>query len=150
MSDCFTCALTAQRDAGERPAWDAILRTDRWDVAHTFDTALEGWLVLVLRRHVASLAELTEEEAAELGPLVRSTSRALGAVVGCERTYMVLFAESPFHRHVHVHIVPRMPGMPDEIQGPRVFSQLNVPVEQRVSEARMNEIAVALRAELVR
>jgi diadenosine tetraphosphate (Ap4A) HIT family hydrolase len=105
-------------------------------------------LVLVARRHIAAAAEMTDDEAAELGPLVQSVSRALGAVVGCERTYVVLFAESLAHRHVHVHVIPRRADMPDEIQGPRVFSQLGVPPERRVPEPRMAELAVELRAAL--
>ena len=150
MTACTTCELLARRDAGDAPAWDAIVRTDNWDLVHAFDSALEGWLVLVARRHIAAVADLTDDEAAELGPLVRAASRALAAVVGCERTYVVLFAESPSHRHVHVHVIPLRADMPDDRQGPRVFSQLGVPPEQRVPEVRMNELAIELRAALAR
>jgi diadenosine tetraphosphate (Ap4A) HIT family hydrolase len=148
MTACGTCELLARRDAGDAPAWDAILRTENWDLVHAFDSALDGWLVLVARRHIAAVADMTDVEAAELGPLVRAASRALGTVVGCERTYVVLFAESPSHRHVHVHVIPRRADMPDDQQGPRVFSQLGVPPEQRVPDARMHELAVDLRAAL--
>jgi diadenosine tetraphosphate (Ap4A) HIT family hydrolase len=148
MTACATCELLVRRDAGDAPAWDAIVRTDSWDLVHAFDSAIEGWLVLVARRHIAAVADMTDEEAAELGPLVRAASRALGTVVGCERTYVVLFAESPAHRHVHVHVIPRGADMPNEMQGPRVFSQLGVPPDQRVPEARMQELAIELRAAL--
>jgi diadenosine tetraphosphate (Ap4A) HIT family hydrolase len=150
MTACATCELLARRDTGEAPAWDGILRTDSWDLVHAFDSAIEGWLVLIARRHIAAVADMTDEESAELGPLVRAASRALATVVGCERTYVVLFAESPSHRHVHVHVIPRRGDMPREMQGPRVFSQLGVPPEQRVPDARMNELAVELRAALER
>ena len=69
--------LIARRDRGEAQAWDCILRTQHWDVVHSYDTSLEGWLVLVARRHVAAVAELTPEEARECGELHRSVSMAL-------------------------------------------------------------------------
>ncbi|MCB0099933.1 MAG: hypothetical protein KDE46_29575, partial [Caldilineaceae bacterium] len=69
MNACHTCTLTARRDAGAAPLWDNIYRTAHWDVVHSFNTSLPGWLVLVARRHMAAVAELTAAEAAELGDL---------------------------------------------------------------------------------
>lgn len=60
MTACRTCELVQRRDAGGAPPWDQIVRTPTWDVAHAFGTTIEGWTVLVLRRHVASVAELTD------------------------------------------------------------------------------------------
>ena len=112
MQGCKTCELTARRDRGDAPLWDNILRTSLWDVVHSYETSLPGWLVLVLRRHIAALDELTEGEAAELGALLRKTSKALKEVMGCEKTYIIQFAEHPGHPHVHFHIVPRMAVCP--------------------------------------
>jgi hypothetical protein len=44
-----------------------------WRIAHAFGTSLPGWLVVVPRRHVIVLDELTAEEAADLGPPLRGT-----------------------------------------------------------------------------
>jgi diadenosine tetraphosphate (Ap4A) HIT family hydrolase len=137
--------LVARREAGDAPPWDAIHRAEHWDVAHAFGTSLEGWLVLVVREHRSAVADLTDDEAAELGPLVRNVSRALHRVVGCAKTYVVQFAESAEHRHVHVHVVPRADDLPPEHWGPRVFDLLGVRHDQCVPESRMNEIAEALR-----
>ena len=122
------------------------MRAAHWDVVHCFGTSIEGWIVLVLRRHAASLAELEDGEAAELGPLVRNVSRALTAVVECEKTYVVQFAEAPGHNHVHVHLIPRRPDMPVDGRGPNIFKFLGVPVEECVPDERMNEIAAAFLA----
>lgn len=146
--DCHTCQLLADRDRGGAPDWDSIIRTPGWDLVHSFNTSLEGWLVLVARRHIAALADMTEAEAEELGPLVRRVSLALHAVTGCEKTYVVQFAESPDHRHVHVHVVPRMADQPLERRGPGVFGYLGADESDCIDEVRMNELAVALRAEL--
>ncbi|HVM08855.1 MAG TPA: HIT domain-containing protein [Acidimicrobiales bacterium] len=145
MDGCRTCSLLERRDAGEAPDWDCIVRTESWDVVHCDNTSLLGWIVLVVRRHVAVLADLTEAEAAAMGPLIRRVSRALHEHVGCEKTYVVQFAEHPQHRHVHVHVVPRPPQLADDEVGPGIFKFLGVDDAARVSETQMNGLASALR-----
>jgi len=148
MNTCKTCELIAARDAGTAPPWDRIIRTPHWDVVHAYDTSLPGWLVLVARRHIEALDALTEDEAAELGQLIRQVSAALRAVTGCAKTYVVQFAEAREHPHVHVHVVPRMPNQPRNRRGVRVFRYLGVPKRRRVSEATMNRIAAEIRTVL--
>jgi diadenosine tetraphosphate (Ap4A) HIT family hydrolase len=113
-------------------------------VVQAYGTSLEGWTVLVLRRHVATLAEMTSEEANEVGPLVRLVSRALVEVVGCAKTYVAQFAEDPLHRHVHFNVIPVRYNQPAELRGPRVFALVGVPEEQWVPEERRNEIAAGM------
>ena len=129
--------------------WDAILRADHWDVAHSFNTSLEGWLVLVVRRHVEALADLTDAEAAELGPLIRRVSQALQAVTGCVKTYVAQFAEDPRHNHVHVHVIARYADQPEHLNGPRIFDLVGVDASDAVSELRMTEIAQRIRQHLL-
>ena len=141
MTDCKTCALVAQRDAGVAPLWDRIHRTAHWDVVDSYNTSLLGWLVLVSRVHRDSIDELTEEEALELGVLIRKASIALKQLTGCVKTYVMQFAEDPDHPHVHFHVVPRMAEQPAERRGARIFGYLGVPEEERVSEEAMNAFA---------
>jgi diadenosine tetraphosphate (Ap4A) HIT family hydrolase len=145
---CKTCELVAVRDAGAAPLWDSIYRTASWDVAHSFNTALPGWLVLVARRHIEALDQLTAAEAAELGPLIRHISAALKTATGCLKTYVIQFAEAEGHPHVHFHIVPRMADQPEDRRSTKIFGYLGVPEEERVSEARMNDIAAQVRSHL--
>lgn len=145
MSSCKTCKLLADRDSGQRPAWDSIYRTPFWDVVHAYDSALPGWTVLVLRRHVEAIAELTHEESVELGRLITATSQALKEATHCVKTYVMQFAEAAEHPHVHVHIVPRMADLPAEQRGPRIFSYLGVPEDERVPDETMNRIALKVR-----
>lgn len=149
MTSCKTCELIARRDAGTAPGWDRILRTALWDVAHCYETSIPGWLVLVARRHIQSLDELTEAEAIEMGRLMRNISTALKEVTGCLKTYVLQFAESPQHPHVHFHIIPRMPDLPVEQRSLRVFTCLGVPEDQRVSAAVMDALALKLRERLL-
>lgn len=146
MQTCMTCALLRDRDGGARPLWDSIYRTPLWDVVHAYNTALPGWLVLVARRHVEAVAELSPDESSELGRLIGATSQALHAAVGCRKTYVVQFAEAAEHPHVHVHIVPRMPDQPDDRRGPLIFGYLGVPEHERVPERVMDRIAAEVRS----
>jgi diadenosine tetraphosphate (Ap4A) HIT family hydrolase len=104
-------------------------------VAHDLNSILQGWLILAPLRHVLALDELTSDEAIALGTLVRKASIALKSVTGCEKTYVMLFAEAEGFAHLHFHVVPRMPDQPDERRGPQVFGYLkdgqSLPPERR-------------------
>lgn len=145
MGTCKTCELVANRDAGEAPFWDSFHRTPYWDAVHNNNTTLLGWLVLVARRHIDAIDELTDEEAAELGILVRRASVALKEVTGCVKTYVVQFAEHPDHPHVHFHVIPRMADIPAERRSTNVFGYAPGPDEERVSETVMNDIAAKVK-----
>ena len=149
MKRCYTCELIQRRDVGDAPLWDSIYRTDYWDVVHSYNSSLPGWLVLIIHRHIAAVDEMTEDEAVELGQLMRRLSIILKKVTGCARTYVVQFAEDPEHPHVHFHIVPRMADLPDDRRGRGIFQYLGVPDSERVSEAEMNELAEEIRRQLL-
>jgi diadenosine tetraphosphate (Ap4A) HIT family hydrolase len=148
MIDCHTCELTAQRDKGEAPLWDNIFRTRYWDVVHSYNTSLPGWLVLVARRHIAAIDEMSEAEAAELGSLLRQVSLSLKQVTGCLKTYVMQFAEHPRHPHVHFHVVPRMKDQPDSHRGPQIMNYLEVAEDEYVDEATMNALGEQIRQTL--
>jgi diadenosine tetraphosphate (Ap4A) HIT family hydrolase len=128
--------------------WDCIHRAHFFDIAHAFNTSLPGWIVIVARRHVETIADLSEDEGLELGNLIRSVSKHLQEITGCVKTYVMQFAEAPGHNHVHFHIVPRMNDISDSDKGINVFNCLGVAEEDRVSENIMNGLAANLRIRL--
>ncbi|GAA0667794.1 hypothetical protein GCM10010193_19420 [Kitasatospora atroaurantiaca] len=138
--DCYTCDQNADLDA--LPLRERIATDRHWRVAHAFGTAVPGWLVLVPRRHVTSLADLTDAEAADLGLWQVRLSRALVAVTGCAKTYVAQFAEAEGFAHVHFHLVPRAPDLPSDLRGPRVFSLLGA--EPQVNPSEMDDLAAEL------
>lgn len=148
MPECLSCQLIRKRDEGASPSWDNMYRSDYWDVVHAYNTSYLGWLVLVARRHFEALDAMTVAEAADLGALIREVSLALKRHTGCQKTYVMQFAESADHPHVHFHIVPRMPEQaPDDIAY-RVMRRLGVPLTERCEESEMNALALAIRGEL--
>ncbi len=143
--NCETCSLVQRRDIGSAPLWDCIHRTSFFDIAHAFNTSLPGWIVLVARRHVETIADLTEDEGHELGNLIRKVSQCLQKITCCKKTYVMQFAEAPGHNHVHFHIVPRMSNISDSDKGKNVFNFLGVAEGDRVSDDEMNELGKSLR-----
>lgn len=145
-ADCYTCRVNA--DLAALPARDLIGADDWWRVGHAFGTSLPGWLVLLPRRHVTRIADLTDTEAIHLGSWQVRLSRALEAVTGCVKTYIAQFAEAPGHSHVHLHIVPRYADLAEGLTGPRIFSLLGKNSSDALSSAEMDAIAVKLRDRL--
>ena len=142
--DCRVCAVEG---APGLPLRERVHVDEHWRLATAFDSALPGWLVLLPRRHVEGLHELTAEESAELGHLLRAASAALVEVTGCLKTYVALFAEAEGFSHLHVHVVPRPADLPPGRRGPRVFGYLGagtdaVPDAQR--DLLVGQLAPAL------
>ncbi|WP_420037469.1 HIT family protein [Streptomyces sp. cg28] len=143
---CYPCANEARFD--DLPPRERIAHDAHWRVAHSFTSALPGWLVLLPRRHVTAVHDLGDTEAATLGRWQVAVSRALRTVTGCAKTYVVQFAEADGFAHVHFHIVPRAVVLPAAQRGPGVFELLRRPEREWVTPEQADEIALAIRAHL--
>ena len=128
VDGCSTC----RANQGAIPAPGGVIYQDRlWRLEHTFEwIPMVGWLVLKPLRHVEAFAELTEAEAATLGPLIRSATIAMTQVLQPAKIYVVQFAESELG-HVHIHLIPRWQDTPAELRGPDVFSLLNTATHEQ-------------------
>jgi diadenosine tetraphosphate (Ap4A) HIT family hydrolase len=144
--DCYTCDREAR--AADLPPRESIASDDHWRVAHSFNSALPGWLVLLPRRHVTSISELTDAEARALGTWQVRLSRALHQVLGCHKTYIGQFAESEGFDHVHFHVIAKPPDLAHELRGHRIFQMLVSADGPRLSTQRMDAIARELTDQL--
>ncbi|MDQ3821793.1 MAG: HIT family protein [Actinomycetota bacterium] len=138
MPPCRSCRLEADVDA--LPVWERAYLDGDWRLAHA-SASLAGYMVLSPRRHVVSLDELTAREAAALGPLLAATTGALRAVVGCSKTYVMLFAEKRGWAHVHFHVVPRMPDFGEDQIGPGALDFVNRPEAEWVPPEERARVA---------
>jgi diadenosine tetraphosphate (Ap4A) HIT family hydrolase len=119
-SECVACAVNSGR---LQPPGGPIYVDELWQADHEFTPLLRGYVILKPRRHVHELADLTDPEAATLGPLLRRLLRAMRSALAPERIYVASFAETV--HHLHFHLVPRyaeMPGLgpdllPDVVHG---------------------------------
>lgn len=146
-ADCVGC----QANRGEIVAPGGALYDDGlWRLEHTFEPfPMVGWLILKPLRHVESLADLTPDEAAALGPLLRRITAAMTETLAPARVYAALFAESV--AHVHIHLIPRAPDLPQTQYGPHIFDLLGTALDSGQSQGdfkRAREVALAIKARL--
>jgi diadenosine tetraphosphate (Ap4A) HIT family hydrolase len=146
-AECVGCrANRGEIRAPGGALWDDGL----WRLEHTFEPfPMVGWLILKPLRHVESLADLTPDEGAALGPLLRRITAAMMAELAPARVYAALFAESV--AHVHIHLIPRAPDLPETLYGGRIFELLEVAFasgESNGDPARAAEVALAIKARL--
>lgn len=128
--ECYTCrSISGERRISPGPT---IFEGEFWLVEHAYPCRMVGWLVLVLKRHVEALHELSGEEFAELGELQGRVARLLHGEMGCEKEYMACFAEAEHFRHVHVHMVAKDKGLPPELKGTAIFAMLKATDEEAV------------------
>jgi diadenosine tetraphosphate (Ap4A) HIT family hydrolase len=105
---CSVCAEIAGRITAPG---GVVYRNEWWEVAHHTGRQTDpGELMVKLRRHAESLAELTPAEAAALGPVLRSAVAAIEHVVRPERVYVASYGERV--RHVHFFLLPRTTSLP--------------------------------------
>ncbi|MEU9186900.1 hypothetical protein AB0D14_20600 [Streptomyces sp. NPDC048484] len=96
---CKACRLTAGSDF--LPG-GTILRTSLWTVEHCIGPLGLGTLIVKPLRHVLHVADLTPDESAELGPLLRRTAALVTAVTRPEQVYVCLWSHAdavPGHLH---------------------------------------------------
>lgn len=117
-SICFIC----QKQAGEtaQPPGGYFYEDENWKVCHApISGSLPGTLIIESRRHYLDFTEMTPEEAASFGNLLRCFYQAIKDVTQAERVYtLVLLEGTP---HFHTWLVPRTPEISE--RGISVFSK---------------------------
>jgi diadenosine tetraphosphate (Ap4A) HIT family hydrolase len=105
---CSVCDEVAGRASSPGgPIYDDGL----WLVSHhTGPYTDPGELIVKLRRHCESMADLLPAEAAALGPVLQSAVAAIERVVRPERVYVASYGERV--RHLHFFLLPRTTALP--------------------------------------
>jgi diadenosine tetraphosphate (Ap4A) HIT family hydrolase len=111
VSGCLSCDILSGRRA---VPGGVIYEDEYWVVESTIGPVFwRGFLIVKTRRHCEHLAELTAEEGAALGPVLRATCRALTEVLQSAKVYLCSFGDGV--KHVHFWVLPRPhdmhPGM---------------------------------------
>jgi diadenosine tetraphosphate (Ap4A) HIT family hydrolase len=86
-----------------------------WFVEHTVGPLGVGTLILKPKRHVTRVSELTEDETAELGPLLVRSAAVVDELVNPEQVYTGLWSHAggtPVH--IHYVIFPATRELMDE------------------------------------
>jgi diadenosine tetraphosphate (Ap4A) HIT family hydrolase len=101
VTECIACELAR----GERELPGGLIhRTHHWLVEHCVGPLGIGTLIVKPERHVTAVADLTKDEAIELGPLLLRASAVTTQLVGAEQVYNCLWSHAG-GKPVHIHYV---------------------------------------------
>lgn len=141
---CLACDLSS----GRRPLpGGRIHETDHWLVEHCDGPLGLGTLIVKPARHVTALAELSDAEAAELGPLLTRAAGVAARLVEATQVYSCLWSHAgrvPGHLHFVVQ-----PVTADQVArlgavGPRLQVAMLAPNE-RPDPADVERVAATAR-----
>ena len=99
---CRGAAADAELDRVE--VWSDGL----WRLTVSLTAEVAGFAYLEPRRHIADISRLDGAEAATLGPVLASCSRALKELSGAELVYVYVFGGGI--AHLHLHLAPHRVG----------------------------------------
>jgi diadenosine tetraphosphate (Ap4A) HIT family hydrolase len=143
-TECYSCrSISGEKRITPGPT---IYEGQHWVVEHAYPAGMLGWLVILLKRHVEALHDLTAEEFAEFGALLERTTRTLHEYFGCKKEYVACYAEAEHFNHVHIHVVARAEEWPAELKGPRSFKLLDESQTPPIPPAEIDAFCRAMRA----
>jgi diadenosine tetraphosphate (Ap4A) HIT family hydrolase len=117
---CLACDLAR----GRRPLPGGVIHaSDHWRVEHCVGPLGIGTLLVKPTRHVTRMSELTDAEAAELGPLLQRSAAVVDQLVSAEQVYVCLWSHAGGQPvHIHYVVQPVTPSLMREhrAHGPRL------------------------------
>jgi len=100
-----------------------------------------GHVFVETKRHVAEVADLTEEEAQVIGVYTSRIAKALLHTMSMEHIYIFVIGDGV--SHVHYHVIGRYPGAPRQYWGPKVDEWPEAP---KGDATKIERVADRLRA----
>jgi diadenosine tetraphosphate (Ap4A) HIT family hydrolase len=121
---CLACDLIA----GDRPLpGGRVHATETWVVEHCIGPLGVGTLLVKPFRHCTGVADLTPQEAQELGPLLHAVSACVNALNQAEQVYVCLWSHAgwtPGHIHFLVQPAWRHQAASFTAPGPTLQSEM--------------------------
>jgi diadenosine tetraphosphate (Ap4A) HIT family hydrolase len=130
---------------------EPIFENDLWFIARMQPgIGIPGWVMMCSQRHTPGIAHLNDDEAENFGPAMRHFARTLEEVTGALRIYTAAMGES--FPHLHAHLVPRYPKMPNGAKAWAVFDlhRATEAGEVKIDESEVAEVARRYREALAR
>jgi diadenosine tetraphosphate (Ap4A) HIT family hydrolase len=104
VENCLACDLSA----GKRELPGGVICSSRfWVIEHCIGPLPVGTLICKPTRHCVHVWELTDEEADELGPLLRDASRVIQQLSQPDQVYVCLWSHAGWQPgHIHFVLQP--------------------------------------------
>lgn len=104
VAGCIGCDLLTGR---RQLPGGVVHQTASWVVNHVVGPMNLGTLIVGPRDHITAVADLDDHAAAELGPVLRDTTRVVEALCRPEQTYVCLWSHGAGSRkHLHFAVQP--------------------------------------------
>jgi len=141
----FECFVCRKHRGLERVPGGPIFENELIYISHAQlwgneSTHYLGHLFVEPKRHVPELAQLSMEEAREIGAYSTLAAKAIQDICRAEHVYSFVIGDHV--PHVHVHLIGRYPGAPREYWGPKVDEWPEAP---RGADLEIAELARELR-----
>jgi histidine triad (HIT) family protein len=124
------CLVCEQLDVARSFAGGPLLEDDAVVAYHLapndrFPLQYLGRIMVVTRRHVDHLADLTDEETVAVALAARRVAEALGALEEVTRVHLALIGQH--HPHFHLHVFPRYEWMPLDADWNALYRRADAP-----------------------
>jgi len=124
MEDCIACKLT--NGEIDLPG-GRIYATKHWVVEHCVGPLGVGTLIVKPVRHSLSLWQLTDEEADELGPLLRLVATVIRTILEPDQVYVCQWSHADWKPgHLHFVVQPSWNRLQKEYEKPGPFLQVDM------------------------
>lgn len=104
--DCLSCAIVQDQ---VEPRGGSVIRSQHFDVGQDFEIPIPGFMIIAPLRHLHSVDEFTEAEAAEFMKILQSTRKLQRDVLGIDAVY--IHQEEDRSHHFHLWMLPRYDWM---------------------------------------
>ena len=116
MEGCLACDLTSGKH--DLPG-GRIYATEHWIVEHCIGPLGVGTLIVKPHRHCLHVWDLTADESAELGPLLRTVADTIRKILKPDQVYICLWSHADWvPGHIHFVVQPVWNQMREEHEHP--------------------------------
>ena len=124
VQGCLGCDLTSGRI--DLPG-GRIYETAHWVVEHCIGPLGVGSLIVKPFRHVCRVWDLTDDEASELGPLLRRAAATIRSILKPDQVYVCLWSHKGFRPgHLHFVLQPSWNSLNERHNRPGPFLQVDM------------------------
>jgi len=144
--DCRTCkSLSGELKLSPGPV---IHEGVYWRAEHIYPTKTLGWLVIVLKRHVEALHDLSVEEVCELGEIQLRLALLLHQELRCSKEYSWCFADTDGFSHIHSMLFATPNDLDSINRGANIFDWLNSKSSAPILESEVVKFCETLRRKM--
>ena len=126
---CIGCSIY---DGSLVPFGGVIYETENFSLAQDAEVLLDGFLIIQSKKHIKSIAEISEEENLELASLIYKIRKAIKDLNICDE---IIFVQEETARHFHIWLFPEYDWIKEKFgKGIKYLRDINEYIKENVTE----------------